>query len=142
MNTIRLHAANLIITAALEKAIQLHLNPLAVAVLDAGGQLVAFQRQDGASPGRLQISVGKAAGALFFGFSSRKIAAVAADRPAFMASVTPLAPNGLVAAAGGVIIEGDGGIPLGAVGISGDSSDNDEMCALAGLEAAGLSARS
>ena len=83
----------------------------------------------------------KAAGALSIGVSSRKIAEMATERPAFVASLSGLAGHGTVPAAGGVIIVDDEDRPIGAVGITGDTSDNDEACALAGLAAAGLKAQ-
>ncbi|MDE2404572.1 MAG: heme-binding protein [Sphingomonadales bacterium] len=139
MSAIRLEQANHIATAALAKGRELGLKPLCVAVLDAGGHLIAMQREDGASTMRPQIAVAKAASALGLGVSSRKIGEMAAERPTFIASVASLAPQGLVPAAGGVLVRGDGGV-IGAVGITGDTSDNDEACALAGIAAAGLSA--
>lgn len=140
MNRITLNAANTIVAAAFAKAQELGLKPLAIAVLDAGGHLITYQRQDGASVGRLQIATGKAAGALFLGISSRKIGEMAAERPTFIASLGPLAPAGIIPAAGGVIVVDETGLPIGAVGASGDLSDNDELCVLAGLDAAGLAA--
>jgi uncharacterized protein GlcG (DUF336 family) len=107
-------------------------------VLDPGGHVIAFQRQDGASIMRFEIAVGKASGALALGMSSRKIAEMAAERPSFVASLGPLAPHGVIPAAGGVLVVDASGNILGAVGITGDTSDNDEACALAGIEAAGL----
>jgi uncharacterized protein GlcG (DUF336 family) len=139
MSAIRLEQANRITTAALAKGRELGLKPLCVAVLDAGGHLIAMQREDGASIMRPQIAIAKAASALGLGVSSRKIGEMAAERPTFIASVASLAPQGLVPAAGGVLVRGDGGV-IGAVGITGDTSDNDEACALAGIAAAGLSA--
>jgi len=122
-------------------AAELKLKPLAIAVMDAGGHLIAYQRQDGASIGRFQIASGKAAGALFLGMSSRTIAEMAAERPAFIASASTLAPQGLVPAAGGVIIVDDAGTVIGAVGISGDTSENDEACVLAGIAKSALRAK-
>jgi uncharacterized protein GlcG (DUF336 family) len=141
MSRILLDQANAIITAALAKGKELNLKPLSVAVLDAGGHLIAFQRQDGASTGRLQIATAKASGALALGVSSRKIGDMAADRPIFIASLGPILPHGAVPAAGGVIVVGTDGLPIGAVGITGDTSDNDEICTLAGIAAAGLAAQ-
>jgi uncharacterized protein GlcG (DUF336 family) len=132
MNRITLAQANQIIAGAFAKAQELALKPLGVVVLDAGGHLVACQRQDGASTGRLQLAMGKAAGALFLGISSRKIGEMAAERPTFVASLGPIAPAGVIPAAGATI---------GAVGISGDLSDQDEACTLAGIGAAGLMAQ-
>ena len=141
MNRITLDQANRIIAGALQKGAELKLKPLSVAVLDPGGHVIAFQRQDGASTMRFQISSGKAAGALALGISSRKIGEMAAERPSFIASLGLLAQGGLIPAAGGVIVLGDKGEVLGAVGVTGDTSDNDEACALSGIAAAGLKAQ-
>ena len=132
--------ANTIIAAAFAKGAELKLKPLSVAVLDAGGHLIAFQRQDGSSTLRPQIAAGKAGGALGMGMSSRKIADMAAERPSFVASLGTIAPHGVIPAAGGVLIAGAAGTVIGAVGVTGDLSDNDEICALAGVQAAGLTA--
>ena len=137
MPNLSLDQANRIVTAALAKGQELGLKPLCVVVLDAGGNPLALQRQDGASTLRPQIAIGKAAGALGLGLSSRKIGEMSIERPTFIASLTNLTPHGLIPAAGGVIVAGDEG-PLGAVGVTGDTSDNDELCALAGISAAGL----
>lgn len=136
-----LSQANAMIEGALAEAARLELKPLTVAVLDAGGHLVSLQRQDAASNLRPQIATAKAAGALALGVSSRQIANMAQERPQFVAALASLgaaAATGVVPAAGGVLIRGEGGRILGAVGITGDTSDNDEACALAGVSAAGL----
>ena len=138
MSSITLEQANAIVAAAFAKAHELALKPLGVVVLDAGGHMIAAQRQDGASALRLQIAQGKAAGALGLGVSSRKIAEMAVERPSFVAALATLASSGIIPAAGGVIVVDSVGGPVGAVGISGDTSDNDEACVLAGLAAAGL----
>ena len=138
MTAITLDQANAIIAAGLAKGSELGFQPLAIAVLDPGGHLLAFQRQDGATTLRVQIAAAKAGGALGLGVSSRRIGEMAAERPAFIASLGPISPHGVVPAAGGVIVADDAGRPLGAVGVTGDTSDNDEMCALAGIAAAGL----
>jgi uncharacterized protein GlcG (DUF336 family) len=137
MPRISLDQANQIISAALAKGRELGLKPLCVAVLDGGGHLIAMQREDGASTLRPQIAIGKAAGALGLGISSRKIGEMAAERPTFVATLASLAPQGLIPAAGGLIVAGSE-TPIGAIGVTGDTSDNDEICALAGLAAAGL----
>jgi uncharacterized protein GlcG (DUF336 family) len=141
MNRISLDQANRIIQGAFAKGSSLKLKPLSVAVLDPGGHLIAFQRQDHASILRFGISSGKAAGALALGVSSRKIGEMAAERPSFVASLGAIAPQGVIPAAGGVIVMDGTGQVLGAVGVTGDTSDNDEACALAGIEAAGLKAQ-
>jgi uncharacterized protein GlcG (DUF336 family) len=133
--------ANTIVEAAFAKGQALGLKPLSVAVLDGGGHLVAFQRQDGSSLLRPQIAAGKAGGALALGVSSRKIGEMVAERPSFVASLGNIAPHGVIPAAGGVLIAGARGVVIGAVGVTGDLSDNDELCALAGVEAAGLKTR-
>lgn len=139
---ISLEQAKTICAAALTKGAELGLKPLSVAVLDAGGHMIAFQRQDGASTLRPQIASAKASGALALGISSRKIADMAAERPTFVASLGPISVHGVVPAAGGVIVVDGEGRTIGAVGITGDTSDNDETCTLAGITAAGLTAQS
>ncbi|WP_156678571.1 GlcG/HbpS family heme-binding protein [Sphingomonas profundi] len=141
MTHISLDQANGVIAAAFAKGAELGLKPLSVAVLDGGGHPIAFQRQDAASSLRFAIAAGKAGGALALGVSSRKIAEMAADRPSFVASLGPIAPQGVIPAAGGVIVVDAGGRAIGAVGVTGDTSDNDEACALAGIAAAGLTAQ-
>lgn len=133
--------ADTIIAAAFAKSRELKLKPLSVAVLDAGGHLIAFRRQDNASTLRPQIAIGKAAGALALGVSSRAIGAMAAERPAFIASLGTISPHGVIPAAGGVIVVDAEGRAIGAVGVTGDTSDHDEECALAGIAAAGLRAQ-
>ena len=135
---ISLDRANRICAAAFAKGEELGLKPLGVAVLDAGGHLIAFQRQDGASILRPQIAIGKAASALGLGVSSRKIGEMATERPSFVVALGQIAPNGMLPAAGGVIVVDAGGAPIGAVGVTGDTSDNDEICALTGIAAVGL----
>ncbi len=130
--------ANTIIAAAMAKAAELKLKPLSVAVVDGGGHLIAFARQDGASNLRPQIATAKAAGALALGVSSRRIGEMAVERPAFVSALGQLAPGGIIPAAGGLIAVAADGAIQGAVGITGDSSDNDELCAVAGIAAAGL----
>lgn len=113
--------------------------PLAVAVLDARGALKAFAAQDGTSLRRGEIARGKADGALALGVGSRALAKMAAERPAFVAAATHAVGGSLVPVPGGVLVM-SGGEVVGAVGVSGDLSDNDEVCAVAGIEAAGLTA--
>ncbi len=117
------------------------LQALSVIVLDAGGHVTAFEREDGASIGRFEIALGKAYGALGLGIDSRRIMERAEAQPSFVASVTAAFGGRLVPVPGGVLIYGDDPAPIGAVGVSGDSSDNDEAAALAGIAAAGLAAR-
>ena len=140
MSVLTLDQANAIIAGALAKGHQAGLKPLTVAVVDAGGSLIALQRSDASPAIRPAVAQGKAAGAVALGVSSRTLGEMAVDRPHFIAGVAPLAPYGLVPVAGGVIVRDATGAAIGGVGISGDTSDNDEMCALAGIAAAGLTA--
>jgi len=136
-----LDKANALIVTALQEGARLGIAPkLAVAVLDAGGHLRALVRQDQASSMRGTIAIAKASGALALGVSSRRIAEMAIERPTFIASLAPISPAGIVPAAGGMLVIDDHGNVVGAVGISGDTSDNDEACALAGIAAVGFHA--
>ncbi|WP_019995061.1 GlcG/HbpS family heme-binding protein [Aureimonas ureilytica] len=139
MTTLTLDTARTIIAAALAKGAELKLKPLTVAVLDAGGALVALERQDGASRMRPDIAIGKANGAVQMGMGSRALWKRAEEQPYFIQSMNALAGGSLVPVPGGVLIRRDGAI-VGAVGITGDTSDNDETAAVAGIEAAGLTA--
>ncbi len=113
--------------------------PLTVAVLDNGGKLIALQRQDGSSMLRPDVAIGKAWGALALGKSSREIGLDAENRPSFISALNTLAQGNLVPVPGGVLVVADGSHEvLGAVGISGDTSDVDELCAIEGIRAAGL----
>jgi uncharacterized protein GlcG (DUF336 family) len=141
MHRLTLSQANGMIDAAFAKGAELGLKPLTVAVLDPGGYLIAAQRQDTASNVRVKLAQGKAAGALALGVSSRAIGKMAEERPHFVASVRELGEGGMVPVAGGVIVADEAGTVLGAVGVTGDTSDNDEACALAAIEAVGLKAK-
>ena len=138
MTRISLDEAQTAITGALKEARKLDLKPISVAVLDAGGHLIAFAREDGSSNLRPQIAVAKASGALALGVSSRTIGEMAIERPTFITAASGLNPAGIVPAAGGVLVRGSDGAVIGAVGVTGDTSDNDELAALAGIAAAGL----
>ncbi|MGM0585727.1 MAG: GlcG/HbpS family heme-binding protein [Pseudomonadota bacterium] len=131
--------ARKIVAGAFEKAAGEGFKPLAVAVLDAGGRLVAFERQDGASPGRFEIASGKAHGAVMLGMGGRAQMARAEAQAYFIAAANGALGGGMVPVPGGVLLrEREGGPVIGAVGVSGDASDNDEAAALAGAQAAGL----
>lgn len=137
---VSLQQASAIADTALKKARELKCAPMTVAVLDSGGHLVAFKREDKSGILRYDIATGKAWGALGMGFGTREIAERAQKVPHFIAALTPIAGGRLVPVPGGVLIRNAGGEVVGAVGISGDTSDNDEICAVAGIEAAGLRA--
>jgi uncharacterized protein GlcG (DUF336 family) len=140
MSILKRIEAAVIVERAIALARERDLAPLAIAVLDAGGHLVAFQREDGAGFARHAIACGKAWGSLGMGFGSRELARRAATAPAFIAALTAATHGQVIPSPGGVLILDADRELLGAVGISGDSGDNDEACAVAGIEAAGFSA--
>lgn len=130
--------ANEIIATALKAGRGANLLPLCVAVLDAGGNLVSFQREDGSGILRQDIATGKAWGALGMGISSRTIGDRLKDRPAFQGAVAAASKGRFIPVPGGVLICNSDGQAIGAVGISGDASDKDEYCAIEAIKAAGL----
>ena len=140
MSVISLSQASTIVDVALKKARDTNLAPLTVAVLDAGGHLVAFKREDKSGLLRYDIAYGKAWGALGMGFGSRTLATRAGKTPQFFTMLAAASGGRMVTNPGGVLIRDAGGNVIGACGISGDTSDKDEMCAIAGIEAAGLKA--
>eukprot|EP00300_Choanocystis_sp_HF-7_P010638 c17057_g1_i1.p1 GENE.c17057_g1_i1~~c17057_g1_i1.p1 ORF type:complete len:179 (-),score=33.91 c17057_g1_i1:40-576(-) len=115
-----------------------NLKPLTVAVIDLGGHLVAFKREDGSSILRESIARGKAYGALGLGMDSNELDLVAAERPAFMTAAFIASDGRIVPAAGGVLILNQHGQVIGAVGVSGDLSAKDEACAIAAIRAVGF----
>ena len=129
--------ANEIIATALQIAGDANILPLTVAVLDAGGNLIAFQRQDGSGIVRQDIATGKAWGALGMGVSSRSIRDRLQDRPAFLGAIAAASQGRFIPVPGGVLICNSEGQAIGAVGISGDASDKDEYCAIEAVKAAG-----
>lgn len=132
--------ADRIIAIAFEKAAELDLKPIGAAVLDPGGHLVAFQRQDGASILRFEIAFGKAYGALAIGVGSRAVARMAVERPHLALGLSGVSGGKIVPLPGGVLILRNGEI-IGAVGVTGDTSDNDELCAVSGVESIGFEAQ-
>jgi len=138
--SITLAQASTIVDVALKKARDSNLAPLTVAVLDSGGHLVAFKREDKSGILRFDIAFGKAWGALGMGFGSRTLASRAAKTPQFFTMLAAASGGRMVTNPGGVLIKDASGTIVGACGISGDTSDKDEMCAVAGIEAAGLKA--
>lgn len=138
MAEISLEQARTIIAAAFAKGKELDLKPLSVVVLDPGGHTKAFERQDGASIARYQIAYGKAHGSLAMGLGSRALYERAEQQPYFLDAVNAMLGGGIVPVPGGVLLRDGQGAIIGAVGITGDTSDNDEACAIAAAEAAGL----
>ena len=137
---ITLAEASTIIETALAKAVEMKLKPLTVAVLDAGGHLKALARQDDTSTLRPEVAQGKARGAISLGIGSRAIFRRAQEQPFFIQAINGLAGGSLVPVPGGVLVRDAEGTIVGAVGVTGDTSDNDEACAIAGIEATGYAA--
>ncbi len=139
MSKLTLDQASAILDAAFATRKELGFKPLAIAILDDGGNLKAFKREDGSGgPLRPQLAFGKAFGAVGMGMPSRQIEQRWLDRPHFGAALVGASEGRVIPVAGGVLIrDGDGEI-IGAAGISGDTSDNDAKCAVAGIEVAGL----
>jgi uncharacterized protein GlcG (DUF336 family) len=138
LTSLTLQQANIILDAAFARSAELKLKPLAVAVLDARGALKAFAAQDGTSLMRAEIAHGKAYGALALGIGSRALFTRAKEQPYFVDAINTMARGALIPVPGGVLILDSAGATIGAVGVSGDTSDNDEACAVAGIEKAGL----
>ena len=138
--SLTLAQASTIVDVTLKTAREKKFAPLSVAVLDAGGHLVAFKREDKSGILRFDIAFGKAWGALGMGFGSRTLFERAEKTPMFFTALAAASGGRVVTNPGGVLIKDAGGGVLGAVGISGDTSDKDEVCAVAGIEAAGLKA--
>lgn len=136
-----LDTARTIVAGARDHGSRAGFKPLTVVVLDAGGHLVAAEREDGSSIKRFEIARGKAHGALALGMGSRSIMKRAEEQAYFIAAATSAVGGDLVPVPGGVLVRDGEGSLLGAVGISGDASDNDEAAAVAGIEAAGLAAQ-
>ena len=140
MATLKRAQANTAIDAAIAEGRRREFAPLAVAVLDAGGHLIAFQREDGAGIVRFDIAYGKAWGALGMGFGTRELTERAKVFPAFVGNLAAVSHGRMVPSPGGVLIANREHEVIGAIGVSGDTGDNDETCAIAGVQAIGLSA--
>lgn len=140
MPDLSLATARTILDAALAFAAEKSLKPLAIAVLDARGCVKASAAQDGTSLMRAEVAHGKAYGAIALGIGSRAIFERAQQQAFFISAVNTLAQGRIVPVPGGVLFNDASGALLGAIGISGDTSDNDEACCMAGLAAAGLKA--
>jgi uncharacterized protein GlcG (DUF336 family) len=138
--SLTLAQASAIVDGALKKARETNSQPLSVVVLDAGGHLVAFKREDRSGILRFDIAFGKAWGALGMGFGSRSLAGRLPGAQHFFTSLAAVSSGRFVPVPGGVLIRDADDNVIGAVGISGDKSERDELCAVTGIEAAGLKA--
>jgi uncharacterized protein GlcG (DUF336 family) len=135
-----LETARTIVATALAFGRERNLAPLTVVVLDAGGHITAVEREDGCSNKRFEIAYGKAHGAISLGMGSRALGERAEAQPYFIAAATH-SVGALIPVPGAVLLLDDTGVIVGAVGISGDTSDNDEAACIAGAAAAGLTAK-
>lgn len=138
---ITLEQAKVVIEAAQAEAGRLGLNPITVVVLDSGGHVVAAERQDGSSTARFEIARGKANGALAMGVGSRALMTRAEQQPYFVSAAAAAIGGSLIPVPGGVLALDGHGATVGAVGVTGDTSDHDEACAVAGLAKAELTSR-
>jgi len=135
---VTLEQARTMIAETFKKGHELGLKPLSAVVLDACGHMQAFEREDGAAPGRFGIAHGKAYGAVMLGMAGRAQMARAEQQAYFMAAVNGVYGGAVVPVPGGLLLRDDAGVVIGALGVTGDTSDNDVKAALAGIEAAGL----
>lgn len=138
MADVSISKARTIIRKTLSKGREMELKPLSVVVLDAGGNVKAFEREDGAAPGRFAIAQGKAYGTVMLGMGGSAQMARAEQQAYFMEAVNGVYGGKVVPVPGGVLLRDKRGQVVGAVGVTGDTSDNDLIAALAGIEAAGL----
>ena len=138
MSNLTLYQASTIVDAAIAKGRESGFLPLTIAVLDSGGHLVAFKGEDGSGILRPQIAIGKAWGSLGMGVSSRTLRDHLADRPMFVNALEVASQGRLFPVPGGVLIRDQDNSIIGAVGISGDTSEKDEYCAIEGTKATGL----
>ncbi|WP_300516977.1 heme-binding protein [Aliiroseovarius sp.] len=138
MSTISLRRARTIIRKTMEKGAEMGLKPLSVVVLDAGGHPIAFERGEGAAPGRFAIANGKAYGAVMLGMAGKAQMARAESQAYFMAAVNGVYGGQVVPVPGGILVKDAKGRTLGAVGVTGDTSDNDLDAGVAGIEAVNL----
>ena len=130
--------ATKILEATLGYATEQGFKPMAVGIIDARGALKCFMAQDGTSLKRGEIALAKANGAVALGMGSRALMKRAEQQAYFIAAATAAVGGSLVPVPGGVLIKDAAGVLLGAVGVSGDTSDNDEAAAISAIKAAGL----
>ncbi|WP_170400364.1 GlcG/HbpS family heme-binding protein [Ruegeria arenilitoris] len=135
---VTLRKARTIIRKTLEKGREMELKPLSVVVLDAGGHVIAFEREDGAAPGRFAIAHGKAYGSVMLGMAGTAQMQRAEAQAYFMAAVNGVYGGQVVPVPGGILLRDRKGAIIGAVGVTGDTSDNDATAGVTGIEEAGL----
>ena len=134
--SIGLETAKSITAGARAAAKEYGLKPLTVVVLDAGGHVVSVEREDGSANNRFEIAFGKAYGALALGMGSRSLMARAEQQPYFITAAAAAIGGRLIPVPGGVLVKDEAGTVVGCVGVSGDTSDNDELAAISGIKSA------
>lgn len=139
---VSLRKARTIIRKTLEKGREMDLKPLSVVVLDAGGHVIAFEREDGAAPGRFPIAHGKAYGSVMLGMAGTAQMQRAEAQAYFMAAVNGVYGGQVVPVPGGILLRDRKGAVIGAIGVTGDTSDNDVVAGMAGIESVGLTGES
>ncbi len=140
--TISLRRARTIIRKTFEKGREMELKPLSVVVLDAGGAVQAFEREDGAAPGRFEIAFGKAYGSVMLGIPGSAQMARAESQGYFMTCVNGAYGGNVIPVPGGILMRDRKGAVVGAIGVTGDTSDNDAIAGVTGIESVGLTAES
>jgi len=138
MADINQRKARTIIRKTMERAREMELRPISVVVLDAGGHVIAFEREDDSAPGRFGIAQGKAYGAVMLGMAGRAQMERAEQQAYFMAALNGVYGGQVVPVPGGLLVRDKKGAIIGAVGVTGDTSDNDAEAGLAGIAGAGL----
>ena len=138
MTDVSTSKARLIIQNAMSTGEEMGFKPLSVVVLDSGGNMKAFERADGASPGRFGIAHGKAYGSVMLGMAGTAQMARAESQAYFMAAVNGVFGGQVIPVPGGILLRDERGAVIGAVGVTGDTSDKDVIAGLAGITAAGL----
>ncbi|MFH1331576.1 MAG: heme-binding protein [Actinomycetota bacterium] len=138
MEHLDLPTADAIIGAVFTRGVELGCGRLTAAVLDPGGHLIVLKRQDGSEFLRVSVAIGKAYGVLGMGLPGRVMAERATHVPLFFGALSDMSGGRVVPVAGGVIIRSEDGAVLGSIGVSGDTSDRDEACAVFGIESTGL----
>ncbi|HEY6496960.1 MAG TPA: heme-binding protein [Trebonia sp.] len=139
--SIGLETAKTITAGVRAAAKEYGLKPLTVVILDTGGHVISVEREDGSSNNRFEIAFGKAYGALALGMGSRSLMARAEQQPYFISSAAAAIGGRLIPVPGGVLVKDGAGEVVGCVGVSGDSSDNDELAAISGIKSASLTAQ-
>ena len=138
MSELTLAVAQKLLADTLAYCREHNFNPMSVVVLDADSSIRAAASEDGTTFMRWRVAYGKAYGAVAFGMPSRRLNIMAAERPHFVNALNGLADGNIVPVPGGVMIRDANKKIIGAIGVSGDTSDNDEAAAVSAINIAGF----